>query len=732
MTRSNPMLAAALRHAEAGLHIFPVYSTDEAGMCSCPKTASCKSPGKHPLTMNGHSDATTDAARIIGWWRAWPHANIGIATGASGLVVVDVDGKDGRAGPENWRRLVDELGTELEDTTMVDTASGTGFHVYFLAGAHKIKSVNGALGEGIDVKAWGGYVVAPGSAIAGRAYIFKDGHGFEHLTALPPSLAERLEAAGDARGRGGGHDEPGRPIPAGERNATLTSIAGKMRWEGSGRDEIGAALHRINAERCDPALPGDEVHRIADSVAKYPRGRGSLSLGDLTDTGNAELFARQHASRVRFVSTLGWLVYDEALGRYERDSGREVQLAMQTARSRFEQAAAGGDEKAAAVLAKWAGRSLSRKLLSDALRLAETIPDLRTGVDAFDPDPMLLNARNGVLDLATGRLLPHSPSHMMTKVAGADYDPDARCELWRAHLDRILAGDEAMIAFLQRLCGYALTGLSGEQKFAILYGSGANGKTVTVEALRAVLGEYAETADFKTFSVTGSSGPRNDLAKLVGTRLVTTAETSSGQKLDEAVIKQVTGGDAISVRFMYHEFFTYVPQYTVFLSSNHLPSIEGIDKGLWRRIFLIPFTVSIPEPEQDEAMQKKLRAELPGILAWMVEGCRAWQERGFDPPLSVQLATAEYHDAVDLIGQFIAEHLVPDPDAWVELKDLYGRYTSWCTTNGYSALSAQQLSSRLRDHGLTLTKDAPRTHRSRIRGHKLVSVSRGEEQTIVF
>lgn len=519
-------------------------------------------------------------------------------------------------------------------------------------------------------------------------------------------------------------DEPQRRLQAVANTAARLRAGERVAAAGSLAKVVGDDVVR----RLKQWLPRRDHADVPESMDS-----GATRLpGDLTDTGNAELFARQHGELVHFVPTLGWLVYDESLGRFERDSGREMQLAMQTARSRFEQAAAAGDQNAAQILAKWGDRSLSRKLLSDALRLAETIPQLRAPVDAFDAHPMLLNVRNGVLDLADVQLLLHAPNHMMTKVAGSDYDPHARCELWQAHLERILAGDEAMIAFFQRLCGYALKGLSGEQKFAILYGSGANGKTVTVETLRAVLGEYAATADFKTFSVTNSSGPRNDLAKLVGTRLVSTAETSSGQRLDEAVIKQVTGGDAISVRFMYGEFFTYVPQYTVFLSSNHLPSIEGIDRGLWRRIFLIPFTVSIPEPEQDEGMQAKLLAELPGILAWMAEGCQAWQQVGFDPPLSVQLATAEYHDATDLIGQFIGEHLVADAEAWVELKNVYAHYKAWCEANGYPRVTSQQLANRLRDHGLTLTKDAPKTHRSRVRGHKLANHSGGEAGLLAF
>jgi putative DNA primase/helicase len=504
--------------------------------------------------------------------------------------------------------------------------------------------------------------------------------------------------------------------------------------EAAGDDELEARLAglRATAERLaahqNVQAWGTAAEYFGQAVVKRARSwlkeafagepAGAVwAAGTLTDTDNAELFAVQHAERARHVPGLGWLVYDESLGRFERDGAAAVQLAIETARSRFAEAARCADERFAKRLASWATRSLSRSSIEATLTLAESMPALRARVESFDQDPMLLNVRNGVVDLTSGELLPHSATYMMSKVAGTDYEPGAPCVRWRAHLERIFAADQATIDFLQRLSGFALTGVPIEQKVVLLYGSGANGKTVTVEAPRKALGEYAETADFKTFSVTRNDGPRNDLAKLVGTRFVTASETNPRQKIDEALIKQVTGGEPITTRFMYKEFFTYLPQFTVFLSTNHLPNIEGIDRGLWRRLFLIPFTVTIPEPDQDRDLPDKLRAELPGILAWMVQGCLAWQRQGFDAPMSVQMATAEYHDETDLVGQFVAECLKPVTQGWVELQSVYAVYKSWCERNGYTPGGAQQLSQRLRDHGLTLTKDAPQTHRSRLRGH---------------
>ena len=633
-----------------------------------------------------------------------------------------------RNGLENWRSIVAKLGLALEDTTMVHTPSG-GMHIWFRVAGHSIASGNAALAPGIDVKAAGGYVVAPPSVIAGRPYAFGDGHSFDRLADLPPALADLLSNPQNERRR----DDTSQPesvILEGARNSTLVSLAGTMRRKAMSETEILAALLVANAERCDPPLPEAEVRRVASSVAKYPSG-SPPHPGALTDTGNAELFAAQHAEWARYVPGLEWLVYDERLGRWERDNGAAVQLAIRTARSRYVAAAACDDKELAKKLSAWAKRSLSRPSLDAALHIAKTVPTLHAEIESFDQRTMLLNVRNGVVDLTSGELLPHAAVYMMTKVAGTDYEPGVPCVLWRAHLERIFAGDEATIEFFQRLSGFALTGISIEQKLAILYGTGANGKSVTVEAMRTALGEYAETADFKTFSATRNEGPRNDLAKLVGARYVTASETNARQRLDEAVIKQVTGGEPITARFLFREYFSYLPQFTVFLSTNHLPNIEGIDRGLWRRLFLIPFTVTIPEPDQDRDLLAKLRRELPGILAWMVQGCLAWQRQGFDPPVSVQMATAEFHDETDLVGQFILECLTPVAEGWVELQSVYAVYKGWCERNGYTAMGAQQLSHRLRDHGMTLSKDAPKTHRSRLRGHIInkAAVSQTQSQT---
>jgi putative DNA primase/helicase len=228
-------------------------------------------------------------------------------------------------------------------------------------------------------------------------------------------------------------------------------------------------------------------------------------------------------------------------------------------------------------------------------------------------------------------LRKHRREDLITKLAPVDYVPQAQCPEWEKFLDRIMAGNRALIAFLQRAVGYALTGDTREQVLFVLYGTGANGKTTFLETVRAMLGDYAMHTNFSAFLQSEHSTARNDLARLAGARFVSASEVQGGRRLSEDVIKQITGGDTVTARYLYHEFFEYRPQCKLFLAVNHRPVIRGTEHAIWRRVHLIPFTVTIPNEEQDKTLGEKLRAELPGILNWATQGCRDWQKPVWNP-----------------------------------------------------------------------------------------------------
>jgi putative DNA primase/helicase len=302
----------------------------------------------------------------------------------------------------------------------------------------------------------------------------------------------------------------------------------------------------------------------------------------------------------------------------------------------------------------------------------------------------------------------------MTHLAGVAYDPEAACPLWTGHLDRILGRDVQLILFLQRWAGRALSGVAPSDNKRILmpYGTGANGKTVTVETLAAILGDYAATTDFTTWCVGAESAgaaQRQDLVELAGKRLVTATESGYHHKLDEALLKQYTGGEHVSPRGMYARQSTvFRPCFSLLLSTNHLPRLEGADQGFWRRFLKMGFEVSIPEPDQDAGLMHKLADELPGIFNWMVDGYQRWKEAGLDPPTSVLVETAAYRNEIDVIGQFIEQELEPAAGSETLLADVFSRYVLWCSSSGIKRpMTLQQLSSRLAEHGVKRGQNQP-------------------------
>ena len=243
-------------------------------------------------------------------------------------------------------------------------------------------------------------------------------------------------------------------------------------------------------------------------------------------------------------------------------------------------------------LARHALKSEAEGRLRAMVNLAKTEPSIPVKQSMLDADPWLLNCQNGTIDLRTGKLLAHHRSNLCTKEVPIAFDSDAKCPTWIAFLGRVMADNRALVRFLQRAVGYALTGMTSEQVLFFLYGTGANGKSTFIETCRNLVGDYAQQADFDTFMPKEKGHPRNDLARLAGARFVAAVEAAQGRQLAENVIKQATGCDVITARFLYHESFEYSPQYKLFLVANHKPVIVGTDEAIWRRIRLIPFTVN--------------------------------------------------------------------------------------------------------------------------------------------
>ena len=315
---------------------------------------------------------------------------------------------------------------------------------------------------------------------------------------------------------------------------------------------------------------------------------------------------------------------------------------------------------------------------------------------------MLLPVANGTLDLRSGQLGEHRREHRMTRTTAVAWSPCAVCPTWLAFLERVLP-DAEVRDFIRRAVGYSLTGSVAEQKLFFLYGSGRNGKSVFLEILEALAGEYSTPTRMETLTINRGAIP-NDIAALAGARVVTVSETAEGARLNESLVKDLTGGDAISARFLRQEFFTFKPQFKLWIRGNHKPQIRGSDDGIWRRLMLVPFTVQIPLDEVDHDLPAKLRAELPGILNWAVQGCLEWQAGGLRPPEAVTAAVGEYRGEMDILGQFINECCVAIPGAITTAKALYSAYSKWCADSGEQAVAQRRFGMALSERGFERVK----------------------------
>ena len=464
---------------------------------------------------------------------------------------------------------------------------------------------------------------------------------------------------------------------------------------------------------------------VASPPEDADSGRLNLELAGQVrnDIGNAERLVARKGADLAFVKDAGW--YGWTGTRWSRaDGDRLAQIAAQeTAIAIFAEAnamrgagprkdAAGNLKETAADHAervaghrKWAAASGKAERLAAMLRCAA--PWLAKGIDEMDAEPFALTVANGTLELDEKvSFRGHERADWISRLAPVIYDPEAAAPRCRQLLDEVLP-DPAVRRFVQTWSGYMLTGATVEQCLVLLYGRGQNGKSKYLEAMRGIMGDYAAalpSASLLHDDHRRGSEATPDFARLPAVRFVSTVEPRKGARLDEGFIKSLTGGDPIMERHLHHDFFEYKPQFKLCLAFNDKPTIRGQDKGIWRRLILIPFEVEIPDDRKDKHLGDKLRAEYPGILNWALDGFRLWREGGLAMPERVASATAEYRDDLDQLGPFLAATCEPAAGERVRFKDLYAAYCGWCHANAQSPLSASWLGRSLIDRGYPRVK----------------------------
>jgi P4 family phage/plasmid primase-like protien len=481
--------------------------------------------------------------------------------------------------------------------------------------------------------------------------------------------------------------------------------------------EAWAEIVAYNEARIDPPWPLDRLQTEAERLWRKDAERNGSppppsTAGDgedgplppaFTEDALALEFTRRHAEDWRYVAAWGqWLLWTGTHWRHETTL-KAYHLARRVCR----------DAAASCPSAKVAARISSAGTVSAIERLARADRRHAATSEAWDQDLWALNTPGGVVDLRSGKFRPHDRADSMTRITTAT--PTGECPTWGQFLATVTGNDSQLQGYLARMVGYALTGVTSEHALFFLYGTGANGKSVFVNTMAAILGAYATNAPMDTFMAVHGERHPTDMAGLRGARLVTSIETEQGRRWAESRLKALTGGDKISARFMRQDFFEFIPQFKLVVAGNHKPSIRTIDEAMRRRLHLVPFTVTIPPKRRDKTLPERLLAERDGILAWAVQGCLEWQRIGLQPPPAVTAATEEYFEAEDALGRWLDECCLRGPNHAETSDALFASWKAWAEASGEFAGSKRRLSDLLVARGFANWRH-PETDRRGFRG----------------
>jgi len=641
--------------------------------------------GKKPKIkgwLNG--EASSDPEKIKGWAEKWPDCNFSTLTGAaSGFFALDIDIKNGSHGMESWEKMKVDAGVETVKTFLVQTGSG-GFHPYFLLPPGFAVPLISQWPDypGVEVKGDGGKVTLAGSYYAdGREYRVVDDNGGK-FAECPDWLLKLIKAHKKKRAPKPIADQ----IETGNRDISLFKIG--CSWRGTGMEypEILTGLLQLNKTLPEP-LPEDQVQAKAESASKYRKGHTKKKEEtteedsfEFSDMANGERFFRKYGKYVHYCTiSRSWFCWTGK--KWQEDDNQIVsKWAKRTMKEVYVKAWDLADEKIAAK----ARACKSRLKIESMLALAMSEGNIPIRPNELDTDPWFWNCDNGTMDLrSVGLLQPHDPDQLISKIAPVEFNDGAKCPLWDAFLLQIMSGDPEMVSFLQRMIGYCLTGDMRERKYFTLHGNGNNGKSVFLEVLMEIFGDYAATALPDTFLRQKAESIQHDTARLRGSRMVCISETDKKARLDETLIKTWTGADTLSGRFLYAKrAFDFRPVGKLVIRTNYPPKIDGVDEGIWSRSLFVEFAERFEGERDDKELKDKLLEELPGIFRWCLVGCAQWQSHGLNPPEKVLSAGKMQREEMDELGDFFSEYLVIGKDARITSARLYEIYGNWCDSAG--------------------------------------------------
>jgi putative DNA primase/helicase len=691
-------------YLQMGWPIFPIYEINSSGVCSCRNGSDCENPGKHPRTRHGLNDATTDVNQIALWDQMYPSCNWGLRCGKpSGIVVIDIDTKGN--GYETFERYEDQAG--MLPPTMRSKTGGGGVHLVFrtLPGVRVTSRVGWM--PGVDIRADGGYIVLPpGNHKSGRRYEWEQ---WMDIAVCPDHVVEDI-----LRGSASEEDKKiKRPtseivlegVPEGERDDTLFRWACRLRRQHANDDDGGLAVvtQLVLAVAQRSNFPQDQALKKVEQAFKQDHSDITDKIYSLTDVGNRNRLIDIHGRNLRYVSQWGWMQWTNNGWRTVSEES-VIKMAEDVAfKIRDEELELSNNEKIKKRIMAWADRSEGSGALSSMVKLMKGDQRIMREVTDFDQQLTELVCENGIVDLRTGVLRPITRDDMVTKTTGIEYDPDADTSWWEKFIDSVVDGDQELADYLQTAAGYSATGLTSQECFFVIIGPPASGKSTYIDGMMTALGGYAMNTQADTFMMRFGAGPDNhELARFSGMRMVSVSETRAGDKFNESLIKQITGGDIVTARHLYKSAFDFRPQFKLWIGSNN--DAISKDYAMLRRIKRVKFPKAIPYEKRDpmvKMMAKDKDLGAKAILKWIVQGSQKFLSEGrILEPLSVTASAYEYQFMTDGTRLFFNDCIIV-PGESTSVVALYRFYNEWCRSMGQRAEDIIVFKKMVTDHGIT-------------------------------
>lgn len=424
---------------------------------------------------------------------------------------------------------------------------------------------------------------------------------------------------------------------------------------------------------------------------------------ELTEVQNANIFVDLFQDKLRYASGLGWLMY---VGTHWQkcEEQQQVYLAREVVDYWIKRAGKCTNSNDLDKINSWIKTTQSSKGIDNLLKLAQSDPKIQVKQESLDNQKLYLNLANGTYNLSTGKLQKHNPDDLITKCLNVSYDEDAECQNWIRFQNEISNNDQDLIKYKQKMYGYALSGGTEAQVFFVLQGSGANGKSTELSVVGDILNDYAGTINTDALMGSSSVATLSALAQIKGKRFVVASESNDNSVLNEAVIKTATGGEKISAKLYYKDSFDFYPEFKLFISTNYKPEIKGTDEGIWRRLKLIPYTVTIPPEKRNPNLKEDLSEEAQGILNWLLEGYALYRQEGLGACPAVEAATNHYRTEQDIIKQFIDDNCIQKPSEQILSTIFYDVYKGWCASVGENPITKNKFGRRLTELGYEKTK----------------------------